>query len=147
MASGLSRTEQYALIGLIGLIALGMVVHGLRPDSEVSVAPGKGEWEKIGVVTADGHARINTDISKPAATLEKRIDLNSAGMTELDRLPGIGAARAKAIIELREKVGGFHSVEQLDEIKGIGKAGIEKLRPLVKIDPTSATALPAGMIE
>lgn len=145
MASGLTRTEQYALIGVVGLITLGMAIHGLKRNPEVSVSREKGQWEKLGEVTADGRSTIKTDALQP--TPDNRIDLNSAGIVELDRLPGIGAVRASAIIELREKLGGFHSIEQLDEVKGIGKASLEKLRPLVKLSPTTATAMPAELNE
>jgi competence protein ComEA len=59
------------------------------------------------------------------------INLNTASAGELEGLPGVGEARAKAIIAVREKRGGFKTVDELVEVKGIGKAALEKLRPLV----------------
>lgn len=147
MASGLTRTEQYALIGVIGLITVGMVIHGLKPRENVAITQNNGQWEKLGEVGADGHSTIEANALKPTETPDSRIDINKAGPVELDRLPGIGAVKARAMIDLREKLGGFRSIEQLEEVKGIGKTTIEKLRPLVKISPTTATAMPAGLIE
>ena len=61
----------------------------------------------------------------------RALDLNTASVGELEGLPGVGEARAKAIVAVREKRGGFKNVDELVEVKGIGKAALEKLRPLV----------------
>lgn len=60
-----------------------------------------------------------------------RIDLNRASHNELQQLPGIGPAYASRIIERRERVGPFISVDELIEIRGIGRKRLEVLRPLV----------------
>lgn len=61
------------------------------------------------------------------------IDLNHASLAELTQLPGIGQKRAEAIVAFREAHGGFQSIAQLMKIKGIGRAMLRKLRPLVTI--------------
>jgi comEA protein len=61
------------------------------------------------------------------------IDLNAASVSELTTLPGIGRTKAEAIADFRAKSGGFTSVEQLRQVKGIGAKTLEKLRPLVRI--------------
>ena len=50
----------------------------------------------------------------PEGTL---VDVNLADTTELKKIPGIGSGIAKAIVSYRERLGGFHSLEQLQEIK------------------------------
>ncbi|MBA3521770.1 MAG: helix-hairpin-helix domain-containing protein [Gemmatimonadales bacterium] len=65
----------------------------------------------------------------PAAPL----DLNSASQSELDGLPGIGPARAKAIIELRERIGRFGSVDELGQVSGLGPAALSRLRDRVVV--------------
>ncbi|MDI3318096.1 MAG: helix-hairpin-helix domain-containing protein [Bacillota bacterium] len=64
-----------------------------------------------------------------------RLDLNRATAEELDRLPGIGPARAQAIVALREARGGFRSVDELLEVRGIGPALLEELRSRVRVGP------------
>ncbi len=62
------------------------------------------------------------------------IDPNVAGDVELDRLPGVGAARALRIVQEREEHGPFTSVEDLARVPGIGPASVERLRPLLRVD-------------
>lgn len=61
------------------------------------------------------------------------VDVNTAGLAELDQLPGVGPATAQAIVSYRERSGPFRSVAQLLEVPGIGPAKLETLRPLVKV--------------
>jgi competence ComEA-like helix-hairpin-helix protein len=56
------------------------------------------------------------------------VDINAATEEELVRLPGVGPVRAAAIVRLREERGGFGSVDDLLEIRGIGPVTLEKLR-------------------
>jgi competence protein ComEA len=61
------------------------------------------------------------------------VDLNSAGLDELDALPGVGPATAQAIITYRSNHGPFESVEDLTEVPGIGVAKLDALRDLVRV--------------
>ncbi|WP_448568441.1 ComEA family DNA-binding protein [Thalassotalea ganghwensis] len=53
------------------------------------------------------------------------ININKADIDELAKLKGIGSKRAQAIVEYRQKHGQFTSLEQLQEIKGIGNKILE----------------------
>lgn len=68
------------------------------------------------------------------------VDLNSATVAELDAVKGIGPAKAKAIIDYREKNGPFKSVDDLKGIKGFGAKIIEKLRPELTVGGAPAAA-------
>lgn len=56
------------------------------------------------------------------------ININTATQSELEAVKGLGPAKAKAIISYRESKGGFKSLDELDNVKGFGKASIEKLK-------------------
>jgi competence protein ComEA len=62
------------------------------------------------------------------------VNVNTATAEELMLLPGVGEARARAVIEARKRRGGFQKVEDLLEVKGIGAAGLEKLRPHLTLE-------------
>jgi competence protein ComEA len=61
------------------------------------------------------------------------VNLNSAGSSELQTLPGIGPAKAEAIIEYRETNSPYKSIEDLKEISGIGDKTFEKLKDLISV--------------
>jgi len=61
------------------------------------------------------------------------VDLNTADESALLELPGIGPARARAILDFRVAHGGFRSISQLLQIRGIGRALLKQLRPLVTL--------------
>ncbi len=78
--------------------------------------------------------------SLAAEPLTGVVNVNIASIEELTLLPGIGESRAKAIVAMREDRGGFGSVDELVEVKGIGEAMLAKLRPYVSLDgKTTAT--------
>lgn len=56
------------------------------------------------------------------------VNLNTATQSELEAVKGLGPAKAKAIIQYRQENGKFKSVDELDKVKGFGKATVEKLR-------------------
>ena len=62
-----------------------------------------------------------------------RLDLNTATEAELRALPGIGEAKAAAIVAYREAHGGFSSVEELLQVQGIGEKILAGLRDHVCI--------------
>ena len=59
------------------------------------------------------------------------VDLNNATLEELVKLPRIGPAVAKRVIEFRKENGGFHRVEELRNVRGIGPKSFELLREMV----------------
>jgi competence protein ComEA len=65
--------------------------------------------------------------TNPAATTEK-VNLNSATVEQLQGLPGVGPATAKAIIEHRTKVGKFSRIEEVINVKGIGEKKFQKIK-------------------
>ena len=68
----------------------------------------------------------------PDSLLEGEIiDLNTAAPEDLERLPGIGPAKAEAIAAYRTEHGPFRTVDQLMEVSGIGEATLEALRPYI----------------
>lgn len=62
-----------------------------------------------------------------------KININTADATQLDKIPNIGPARAADIIAYRESKGGFKTIEEMKNIKGIGDKTFESLKNLITI--------------
>jgi len=65
------------------------------------------------------------------------VNLNTASVAELARLPGVGQVIARRIVRHREKSGRFRKVDELLVIRGISQTKLEKLRPLVTVGEES----------
>jgi competence protein ComEA len=80
-------------------------------------------------------AAASPPASRGAASADDPVVLNSASVDDLRRLPGIGEKRASAIIALRTRLGRLRAIEDLLKVKGIGRATLKRLRPLVRLEP------------
>ena len=81
---------------------------------------------------------INLAIADPAKSNMgqqhmTQVDLNTATLEQLVSLPGVGKKKAAAIIEYRTKNGNFQSVDDLINVKGVGKKMLRKLEGQIKI--------------
>ncbi|MHB9761273.1 helix-hairpin-helix domain-containing protein [Streptococcus suis] len=65
---------------------------------------------------------------------ESKVNLNTATEADLQTISGIGAKRAADIIAYREANGGFKSVDDLNNVSGIGDKTMESIRPYVTVD-------------
>jgi competence protein ComEA len=97
------------------------VIEGIRSHVKIeSAAKGK----------AKAATKSSGDMHEPAAkSSHGKVDINSADQAALETLPGVGASVSKAIIAGRP----WKSIDDLDSIRGIGKARIDALRPLVTL--------------
>ena len=73
------------------------------------------------------------DNNDESTSINKLVNINSAGVKELSTLTGIGKAKAQKIIDYREANGGFKSIDEIMKVKGIGKATYEKFKANITI--------------
>jgi competence ComEA-like helix-hairpin-helix protein len=71
------------------------------------------------------------------------IDLNLANVKELQELPGVGQVTAQRIIDMRQKSGRFHRVEDLLAVRGISQKKLDAMRPYVTISAPPAPGSPS----
>ena len=62
-----------------------------------------------------------------------QVHLNQANIDELQKLKGIGEKKAQAIVEYRQKNGGFKNIDEFKNVKGIGPAIFEKNKPRLSL--------------
>lgn len=67
------------------------------------------------------------------ASISDKININTADAAGLDKLPGIGPARAADMISYRESHGGFKTIEEMKNIKGIGDKTFESMKDLITV--------------
>lgn len=95
-------------------------------DEMVIYIPKIGEEEEIAATLTANDGR-----GQPRDT--GKVEINRANSAELETLPGIGPAKAAAIISYREQHGPFKTIEDLLNISGIGPKSLEKLKDHVMI--------------
>jgi len=94
------------------------------PGVRISVAPGFGRSIRLSGASRSGN------LTAPGGGL---VNINTAGVEELDRLPGVGPAIAQRILDYRKQIGRFTTVDQLMDVRGIGPKNLEKMRPFVAL--------------
>lgn len=101
-------------------------IHVPRQDEESPPPPVQGGAVVSAAASDDG----SSSGSKPG----ELVNLNTATVEELDSLPGVGPAIAQRIIEYREGVGGFSSIDEITQVSGIGTATFEKIKQLIAVN-------------
>ncbi|MBA2313265.1 MAG: helix-hairpin-helix domain-containing protein [Actinobacteria bacterium] len=72
-------------------------------------------------------------LPSPAPSAGPMVNLNTADQVALETIPEVGPVTAAAILEYREQVGSFTSIEELLEVSGVGPATLEAMRPFVTL--------------
>lgn len=88
-----------------------------------------------GSVPAVGSPAATAASAAPSESSSARlVALNKADQATLETLPDIGPSKAQAILEYRMAHGRFSSIDELDNVKGIGEATLAKLKPHLTLD-------------
>ncbi|OON85579.1 hypothetical protein BXO88_11625 [Oribacterium sp. C9] len=111
----------------------GDILKKEKYDTEIKGSVSTSELYSQESETAES-GEISSDIS-PQSAMERSslVDLNKAGLQELESIPGVGPATAKNIIEYREKYGGFADIEEIKNVKRIGDKTFEKLKDHITV--------------
>jgi competence protein ComEA len=137
------------VLAVIGRTASPRTLGGSAPAAPSSSAPQASETKSYATVAGapQGTAGVaptappadpspqSPSPSRAAASPDDPVVLNAATGDEFLRLPGIGEKRSNAILALRTRLGRFRAIEDLLKVKGIGRATLKRLRPLVRLDP------------
>lgn len=113
---------------------------GLSPEADVKLLnmAQKVTDEMViyaGKVGEEGIQSVTTaQAEAPGGSDSKRVNINTADTTALQTIPGIGAAKAQAIIDHRKKEGLFQKVEDLSKVSGIGAKTVERLSEHITVE-------------
>ena len=114
------------------------ITYGCVLEHDDFVSIGSGECEAIGSLLSTKYFSSikQSSLAESGAKSTNSsfpVNLNTCTAQELTAIDGIGDTRASAIIQYREYLGGYTSVEQIKEIKGIGDALYEKISPYLTV--------------
>jgi len=116
----LTKDERLVITFLVVATAVGAIVLGLR-KIDPALVPDLAPSAEVGA------APVADAPTGPVA-------VNEASAEELTRLPGIGPAKARAIVSYRERHGPFATLDGLLDVNGIGPLTLERLRPLATVN-------------
>lgn len=114
-AGGFSEEANREIVNLALPLSDGMHVH----------VPGNAEEGALPVVSGG----IVPGSDSPGTP----ININTASLEELDRLPGIGPSIAQRIIDYRQENGSFTAIEEVQNVSGIGPAKYEEIKDLITL--------------
>ena len=118
--------QSLALVGIaLIIIAVILIVYALKMPRI------KTESGSATTVTASQSVREKGEIQTPEPLFP--LNINTATAEELSAIDGLGEKRAQAIIEYRDYLGGYTSLEQIMDIDGFSKATYDKISPYLTL--------------
>lgn len=113
LAGGFTETAELLSVNLAAQVYDEMVIYIPKIGEEINSNLGENQF---------------------ATNSERKISINSATKEQLETLPGIGPAKAAAIIAYREEKGAFKKLDDLLLVSGIGEKSLEKLKELIIVN-------------
>lgn len=149
-------TSVLLLMGLMGWMVVSLLLP--RPHAEIALAPLTVDQLRVVVSSTAGDVAdtallaseeeeepstartVPQTAKKPRTHTAKKkpakppvLNLNTASLSQLELLPGIGPKMAERVVEYRKAHGAFSSPEQVMDVKGIGPKKFEKLKAYLKV--------------
>jgi competence ComEA-like helix-hairpin-helix protein len=140
--------SQSAVKGIIGYRSKGGVFRQ-KEDLQKIYALHRSEYERVApFFSINSDFLAQSDAVSPATyhggtamegtkKLTGPVDINRSPLESWQQLPGIGEKRARQILNFREKLGGFISIDQVGETMGLPDSTFKKIKPLLVLETTN----------
>lgn len=95
----------------------------------------KNQVQELSTNNGEGIDSANKELQNfwNISSQTSKIDINTADISQLETLPGIGPSKANAIVTYREEHGSFQSIEDIQNVTGIGAKTYEKLQESIQV--------------
>ncbi len=139
METNLEEAKRVKIREQVGILLVCLVLAGsgillLREKPQAgSMSFSSGDGKTVenapkSTTTSDNAAATNTNSS-----VSTKININTASLEDLDKLPGVGPATAQKIIDYRNQNGPFPNIEAIDNVSGIGPSKYSQMKDLITI--------------
>ena len=105
----------------------------LRDQQQIHI-PRRGEEDPLPPIQGGRSDSEEVRGNEGSSASGAQVNLNTATLEQLDALPGIGPAIGQRVIDYRETVGGFTSVEEITQVSGIGDSTFAKIKDLITVE-------------
>ena len=122
-----------ALVILLAVVAVAGVIARVRddaPSARALPAPCPAPARRGAVVLCDGNG---DDLGGRAWLFGRRLDVNAARASDLERIPGVGRRLAERIVDERARRGRFARLDELDDVEGVGPKLLATLATWVEV--------------
>lgn len=130
-AGGTTRKADLTAVNLARTVVDGEQLYVPKPGEQVPGAAAPGAGGPASGASGSGPGGPGASGGSTAAT----VDINTADAAALEALPGIGPSIAQAIVEWRTANGPFASVDELEDVPGIGPATLAEIRDSARVGP------------
>lgn len=129
-AGGLKEGADLSQINLAFILSDGMKVY--IPNIKDKESDNKNEDKTNIYITRESGVNTIMETSENNNQISNiKININTANINELDKLPGIGDSTAQKIIDYRNENGKFNSIEDIKNVKGIGDSKFDKIKEYI----------------
>lgn len=146
--SKLSMSEKKGLLVLSSILLVAFIIQLIQPYYIKEDLYDYSVQDSIfKMINSDTLLRVINKAEKPSEKPEAKkiksgniitshdsININTASQQELEKLPRIGPATARNIVEYRERNGSFKSIEELLKVKRVGAKTLELIKPYIYIE-------------
>lgn len=135
VAKANNLAERIILFLVFFVFALLVVAFAFGWDNLLgNESEGNASVSEFQYVTVSKSEKADDTVTGSGSTTSILININTATVSELDALPGIGEKKAQAIVDYRMENGPFEAIDGIKEVSGIGDGIFEKIRSYITVE-------------